>query len=235
MNAAVGEEVVARLDDAELVALGVGEHDVPLLGQLADVDVPATEGERPRRPSPAGPRATCSSGRSASGSDRPSARSVGWKIDPEPGVVGRRQRRTSPGSSTAVATRGRPPRSRASRAGSWASTHERVELRGHAAAVPRFGTRNVSIPADTGRLIRCGGCAPWPSRSQLVDELVEVADLPHRRLLDGLHLDAADLAVINDRAGFGLGAFDEEVLDVVVVVQARAQLLVAVTLVSHRK
>ena len=30
---AVGEEVVARLDDAELVALGVGEHDVALLGR----------------------------------------------------------------------------------------------------------------------------------------------------------------------------------------------------------
>ena len=48
MNPAVGEEVVARLDDAELVALGIGEHDVALLRALADVDVPGAELERPR-------------------------------------------------------------------------------------------------------------------------------------------------------------------------------------------
>src|SRR5262245_16006954 len=44
----VGEEVVARLDDAELVALGVGEHHMQGIGTLPDVEVPATELERPR-------------------------------------------------------------------------------------------------------------------------------------------------------------------------------------------
>lgn len=39
------EEVVARLDDAEFVALGVGEHHVPLRGALADVDMPCAEFE----------------------------------------------------------------------------------------------------------------------------------------------------------------------------------------------
>src|SRR5271166_6213392 len=45
---AVGEEAVARLDDAELVALGVCEHDMALLRALADVDVPGAESQRPR-------------------------------------------------------------------------------------------------------------------------------------------------------------------------------------------
>ena len=44
---AVGEEVVARLDDAELVAFGVGEHHMTLLRALADIDVPCAEGQRP--------------------------------------------------------------------------------------------------------------------------------------------------------------------------------------------
>ena len=47
-ESAVGEEVVARLDDAELVAFGVGEHDMTLLRALTDVDVPGAESERPR-------------------------------------------------------------------------------------------------------------------------------------------------------------------------------------------
>jgi hypothetical protein len=45
--AAAREEVVARLDDAELVALRVGQHHVLLVGQLADIDVPATQFQYP--------------------------------------------------------------------------------------------------------------------------------------------------------------------------------------------
>src|SRR5690349_24853698 len=47
-ESAVGEELVVRPDDAELVALRVGEHDVILVRALADVDVPGAEFERPR-------------------------------------------------------------------------------------------------------------------------------------------------------------------------------------------
>ena len=46
-EATAGEEAVARLDDAELVALGVGEHHVALLRELSDVEVPGAEAERP--------------------------------------------------------------------------------------------------------------------------------------------------------------------------------------------
>src|SRR5579872_4724509 len=42
---AAGEEAVVRLDDAELVALGVGEHDMGLVGALTDVDVARTDGQ----------------------------------------------------------------------------------------------------------------------------------------------------------------------------------------------
>jgi hypothetical protein len=45
---AVRQERVARLDHAELVALGVGEHHVALLRALTDVDVPGAEREGPR-------------------------------------------------------------------------------------------------------------------------------------------------------------------------------------------
>jgi len=41
----LGEEAVARLDDAELVAFGVGEHHVTLARALTNVDVPSAEGE----------------------------------------------------------------------------------------------------------------------------------------------------------------------------------------------
>jgi S-adenosylmethionine-dependent methyltransferase len=44
----VGEEGVTRPDDAELVAFGVGEHHMALIGALADVDVPGAEPDRPR-------------------------------------------------------------------------------------------------------------------------------------------------------------------------------------------
>src|SRR5215475_13397838 len=47
-ESAVGEEVVVRLDDAELVAFGVCEHNMTLLRTLANVDVPGAERERPR-------------------------------------------------------------------------------------------------------------------------------------------------------------------------------------------
>src|SRR3989337_2718508 len=46
-ESAVSKELVARLDDAELVALGVGEHHMILLWALTDVDVPGAEPERP--------------------------------------------------------------------------------------------------------------------------------------------------------------------------------------------
>src|SRR6266513_2488084 len=45
---AVGEEVVVRPDDAELVAFGICEHNMTLLRALTDVDVPGAESERPR-------------------------------------------------------------------------------------------------------------------------------------------------------------------------------------------
>jgi hypothetical protein len=44
---AAGEEVVARPDQAELVAFGVGEHDVALVGRLPDVDVPTAQLDQP--------------------------------------------------------------------------------------------------------------------------------------------------------------------------------------------
>src|SRR5258707_12536513 len=47
-ESAIGEEVVFRLDDAELVAFGVCEHNMTLLRALTDVDVPGAESERPR-------------------------------------------------------------------------------------------------------------------------------------------------------------------------------------------
>src|SRR5580700_6286429 len=42
-EAAAGEEAGARLDDAELVALGVGEHHMALLRALANVHGPRAE------------------------------------------------------------------------------------------------------------------------------------------------------------------------------------------------
>src|SRR5690606_10245355 len=45
-EAAPVEELVTRLDHAELVTLGVGQDDVPLLGTLPDVDVAGAELER---------------------------------------------------------------------------------------------------------------------------------------------------------------------------------------------
>src|SRR5207253_1551223 len=47
-QAAPGEEGVARLDHAELVALGVGQDDVPLLGALPDIEVAGAEPQRRR-------------------------------------------------------------------------------------------------------------------------------------------------------------------------------------------
>ena len=43
---AVGEETVLRLDDAEFVPLRVCEHDMGVIGLLADVDVVCAEGEQ---------------------------------------------------------------------------------------------------------------------------------------------------------------------------------------------
>ena len=45
---APGEVGVARLDHAELVALGVAQDDVPLLGALPDVEMAGTEPQRRR-------------------------------------------------------------------------------------------------------------------------------------------------------------------------------------------
>src|SRR5687768_12291779 len=47
-ESALGKEGVPWLDDAELVALGVGENDVSLLRALTDIDVPGAEFQRPR-------------------------------------------------------------------------------------------------------------------------------------------------------------------------------------------
>ena len=44
---AVGEEGVVRLDDAELVAFGVGKHDMRFVLALTDVDVAGTELDQP--------------------------------------------------------------------------------------------------------------------------------------------------------------------------------------------
>src|SRR5215204_2074306 len=43
----VCEEVVVRLDDAELIAFGIGEHHVIFVRRLTDVNVPAAQLERP--------------------------------------------------------------------------------------------------------------------------------------------------------------------------------------------
>ena len=90
-ESAVGEEVVARLDDAELVAFGVCEHNMTLLRALTNVDVPGAESERPRHR-----LLLVLEGR---------ARQIevhlvlagllllGWKkSDPEPGVIARQER-----------------------------------------------------------------------------------------------------------------------------------------------
>ena len=45
-TSAAGEEPVPRLDQAELVALGIGEHDMGLVRPLADVDVAGAEREQ---------------------------------------------------------------------------------------------------------------------------------------------------------------------------------------------
>src|SRR5215468_6391415 len=47
-ESAAGQELVARLYDAELIAFGVCQHDVTLLRALADIDVAAAELQRPR-------------------------------------------------------------------------------------------------------------------------------------------------------------------------------------------
>src|SRR5438477_1651286 len=47
-TSAACEEGVVRLDDAELVAFGVGEHDVTLVRALTDVDVAGAELDQPR-------------------------------------------------------------------------------------------------------------------------------------------------------------------------------------------
>src|SRR5262249_8118633 len=47
-ESAVSQEAVAWLDDAELVALGVCEDNMRVLGALTDVDVPPAKPERPR-------------------------------------------------------------------------------------------------------------------------------------------------------------------------------------------
>src|SRR5207245_2171816 len=44
---AVSEEGIVRLDDAELVALGVGEHDMLVVGALTDIDVAGPELDQP--------------------------------------------------------------------------------------------------------------------------------------------------------------------------------------------
>ena len=46
-KSAVSKELVVRFDDAELIALGVGEHHMALLRALTDVDVASAEFERP--------------------------------------------------------------------------------------------------------------------------------------------------------------------------------------------
>src|SRR4029078_3341879 len=45
-SAASGEELVGRLDQTELVAVGIGENDVPVVGTLADIDVASAEPEQ---------------------------------------------------------------------------------------------------------------------------------------------------------------------------------------------
>ena len=112
---AVGEEAVARLDDAELVALGVGEHDVPLLGALTDVDVPGAELERPRH------RLLLVLEGGARQVEVDLVRAglrgaAGHEPEPEPGVVGRHER------DAVACVRGRsqprtPDQKRASRTG----------------------------------------------------------------------------------------------------------------------
>src|SRR5438477_6420407 len=46
-TSAVSEKGIVRLDDAQLVAFGVGEHDMTLAWILTDVDVVAAELDKP--------------------------------------------------------------------------------------------------------------------------------------------------------------------------------------------
>src|SRR5438270_10167365 len=47
-STALSEKRIVRLDDAELVAFGVGEHDMRFVWALTDVDVAGTELDQPR-------------------------------------------------------------------------------------------------------------------------------------------------------------------------------------------
>ena len=158
---AVGEEAVARLDDAELVAFGVGEHDVTLVRPLADVDVPGAELAAPAPPWPVGPRARCSSGRSASGSGRPSAAAVGRNRIRNPvssagssaTPSGRRRPSPSPGprprSARVAAGRSRRSRARRGRAAS-AAPLDSLTLR-HASAREQFCRSEIRLPPRSRR------------------------------------------------------------------------------------
>nr|BFE73680.1 hypothetical protein GCM10020092_069810 [Actinoplanes digitatis] len=88
---AARQEPVARLDDAELVALGVGEHDVLLVRQLPDVVVLPAELQRPGHGPPLSLRGLT---RQFEVRPVPAGLSVpGWhEPDSEPGAVAGRQR-----------------------------------------------------------------------------------------------------------------------------------------------
>ena len=156
---AAGEEVVARLDDAELVALGIGEHHVLLLRELPDVEVPAAEPECPLHRLPAGRRGSCSSGGGASGSGRPSAPGSGrtrsgTRCRRSAGARSRRRgRRPSLRSRT-------PAQKRARRSGSFASTQKRSQVRSHE-------TSHARTLGDGGAT-RIGGRGRWwtPGRAR---------------------------------------------------------------------
>ena len=117
--AAAGEEAVSGLDDAELVALGVGQHHVLLPGELADVEVARAALQCPRHGRRLVGRAAARevevhlvgpSFRSRVGTNRTGSRVVGWQHHvASPGIL-----------DLAAEHRGPEP---GEAAGSFASTH----------------------------------------------------------------------------------------------------------------
>ena len=89
-ESAVGEEAVVRLNDAELIAFGVCEHNMALLPALTDVDASGPESERPRYRLLLGLE-----GRARQIEVQlvlAGLRFLSWKeLDPDPGVIARQQ------------------------------------------------------------------------------------------------------------------------------------------------
>src|SRR5690606_18709666 len=133
---------------------------------------------------------------------------------------------------------------------SWSDARESPA--GKAAAVERSARRASTRSGRRGRVASSvvtiaghGGCSRrrplGPNRlfpqdllqrlalREFIDELVEIADLPHQRVLDLLHPDAAHHALDQGRIRVEFRRFGEEGFEIVVRSDLRAQTLGAVT------